>query len=142
MLALASIFLLFAGAATTSPSPLVGDWATPNHSIVRVFSCKASSLCVRIVKVGPTNEPQVDVNNPSAAEHKRPLCGLEIGNGFHPDSPGHAKDGHIYDPESGKTYSAEMTRDGDVLKLRGYIGISLFGRTETWHRDSASVPAC
>ena len=42
------------------------------------------------------------------------------------------KDGTIYDPKSGKTYSCKMTIDGNKLKIRGYIGISLFGRTEVW----------
>jgi uncharacterized protein (DUF2147 family) len=144
LLFLASIFLAFAGiaGATAPSSPLLGDWTTPDHSVVRVFSCRENSLCVRLVQVGPKDKPQTDVNNPDASETKRALCGLQIGNGFEPDTPNHAKDGHIYDPKSGKTYSAEMTRDGDALKLRGFIGISLFGRTETWRRDTAEVPAC
>jgi uncharacterized protein (DUF2147 family) len=144
LLFLTSLFLAFIGfsGATPTSSPLLGDWTTPNHSVVRVFSCNASSLCVRIVKVGPKDKPQIDVNNPDVSETKRPLCGLQIGDGFQPDTPNHAKDGHIYDPESGKTYSAEMTQDGNVMKLRGFVGISLFGRTQSWHRDNTNVPAC
>ena len=146
MLSIAATFLLsgslLLAGGTTSSSPLLGDWTTSNHSVVRVFSCKESNLCVRIVKVGPKNEPQVDVNNPDAAKQARPLCGLLIGHGFEPDAADHAKDGQIYDPESGKTYSAEMTQSGNDLKLRGYVGISLFGRTETWHRNGANTPAC
>ncbi len=141
MLFIASLVLFFAGATATS-SPLLGNWTTPNHSVVHVFSCDPSTLCIRLVKIGPQDKPSVDVNNPNPSDQHRPLCGLLIGHGFEADGPQHAKDGQIYDPESGKTYSAEITQDGDQLKLRGYVGISLFGRTETWHRDSSSVPAC
>ncbi len=42
------------------------------------------------------------------------------------------KDGKIYDPNSGKTYNSVMKIEDGKLKLRGYIGISLFGRTEIW----------
>jgi uncharacterized protein (DUF2147 family) len=139
---IASMLLLFAGATTSPPAPLLGDWTTPDHSVLQVFSCDNSNLCVRIVKVGPKDEPQTDVNNPDTNQQKRALCGLTIGHGFQSDTPGHAKDGQIYDPESGKTYSAEMTQSGDQLKMHGYVGISLFGRTETWHRDPANIPAC
>jgi uncharacterized protein (DUF2147 family) len=40
--------------------------------------------------------------------------------------------GTVYDPKSGNTYKAKMWRDGKNLKLRGYIGISLFGRSSQW----------
>jgi uncharacterized protein (DUF2147 family) len=47
------------------------------------------------------------------------------------------KGGDIYDPESGKTYSSYLYLKGkNILKVRGYVGISLFGRTETWTRTS------
>lgn len=46
------------------------------------------------------------------------------------------EDGTIYDPENGKTYSCTIKfRDGK-LDLRGYIGISLIGRTQTWYKVS------
>jgi uncharacterized protein (DUF2147 family) len=49
--------------------------------------------------------------------------------------------GHLYDPKSGHTYRGTIVAEGDALKLHGYIGVSLFGRTETWQRVAA-VEAC
>ena len=43
--------------------------------------------------------------------------------------------GKIMDPASGKIYKASVWLDGkDKLSVRGYIGFSLLGRTQTWHR--------
>ncbi len=134
--------LLFALQTVPSMSGLIGSWKTSDNSIIRVYACQGSNLCARLVTVGPKDDPKVDLNNPDAALRSRPLCGLTIGTGFAPDGASSAKDGKIYDPESGKTYSAQMQGDGDVLKLHGYVGISLLGRTETWHRVSDTGQDC
>lgn len=45
--------------------------------------------------------------------------------------------GEILDPKNGKTYKCKLSLEdgGKKLKVRGYIGISLIGRTQTWHRE-------
>jgi len=52
------------------------------------------------------------------------------------DQGGVWKGGHILDPNNGKTYRCKMTvsDDGQQMDVRGYIGISLLGRTQTWFR--------
>lgn len=86
---------------------------------------------------GMAGQAKVDRENPDAALKTRPVIGLPLIQGFKYDGDGVWKGGTIYDPESGKTYSCKMTlmMDGR-LKVRGYIGISLFGRTEIWTRPA------
>jgi uncharacterized protein (DUF2147 family) len=79
-------------------------------------------------------KPLLDKNNADAAKQTRPVLGLVILTGFRFDTD-EWTDGDIYDPEKGKTYSCTMTlKDKNTLKVRGYIGISLIGRTEVWTR--------
>ena len=137
MLALLLFFLF----PPPQPSSLTGDWTTADRSVVRVLPCSSNQLCVRLIMVGVKDAPPTDMNNPDPALRKRALCGLMIGTAFTPDGSASAKNGKIYDPESGKTYAAQMQGSGDELKLRGYVGIVLLGRTETWHRTT-NVQVC
>jgi uncharacterized protein (DUF2147 family) len=52
-------------------------------------------------------------------------------------------DGSIYDPASGYTYRCQLSLDGnDRLRLRGYVGVPLIGRTTTWTRVGAESRVC
>jgi uncharacterized protein (DUF2147 family) len=84
------------------------------------------------IKVPDENgKPKMDKNNPDPALKTRPDLNLELLKDFVFDGKTY-EDGTIYDPKSGKTYSCKMTLIDNTLKIRGYIGISLFGRTEVW----------
>ncbi len=131
--------LLFAPAPE---SPMLGNWSTPDGSIVKVYPCESNHLCIRIMTIALKDVPRVDAENPDSALKTRKLCNLQIGTGFTADGEHKAQDGKIYDPKSGHTYSAMMMEGDNMLKLRGYIGISLLGRTETWHRAPVDVPEC
>lgn len=63
----------------------------------------------------------------------KPILGLEIIRGLVKDGD-EFSGGTITDPKSGKTYKCTITRDGDKLNVRGYVGLSAFGRTQTWHK--------
>lgn len=80
-------------------------------------------------------KPKVDDRNPDPAKRSAPKLGLNNLLGFTFEGNGEYGNGTIYDPENGKTYKCVMTLENDdALKVRGYIGISLIGRTDTWTR--------
>ncbi|RZK41392.1 MAG: DUF2147 domain-containing protein [Pedobacter sp.] len=79
-------------------------------------------------------KPKVDEKNPNASLRSKTLVGLELLKDFVFED-GKWTDGTIYDPKTGKTYSCNLTlKNNNLLNIRGYIGISLIGRTETWKR--------
>ena len=82
-----------------------------------------------------TGKPKTDKNNPDPKLKSVPTLGLEILKGFSFDGKKEWSGGEIYDPKSGKTYSSYMAFESkDKLKIRGYIGVSLLGRTTYWTR--------
>jgi uncharacterized protein (DUF2147 family) len=86
---------------------------------------------------GMAGQPKVDRENPDKTLKTRPIIGLLLVQGFKYVGGNVWEDGSIYDPESGKTYSCTMTLKMDgTLKVRGYVGISWFGRTEIWTRPA------
>ena len=84
---------------------------------------------------GMGGQLKVDRMNPEEDLRQRPILGLVIVEGFEYFGGREWKNGQIYDPESGKTYKCKMRlTDESVLKVRGYIGFSLLGRTTEWTR--------
>jgi uncharacterized protein (DUF2147 family) len=79
-------------------------------------------------------KPKTDEKNPKENLKNQPLVDLIILKGFEMDGNTY-EDGTIYDPNNGKTYDCKMTYKGKTLSIRGYIGISLFGRTTVWERS-------
>ena len=85
--------------------------------------------------VDPSLPPDLDENNPDPALRNRPLHGLPI-------LRASVRSGAskwmctIYNPDNGKVYKCVLTLvDANTVKLRGYLGISLFGSTQTWTRN-------
>lgn len=75
---------------------------------------------------------RVDEHNPDKNKRTEPLLGLIILKGFEKDGDNKYDEGTIYDPKNGKTYSCTITRKGNKLDVRGYVGISWIGRTAVW----------
>ncbi len=90
---------------------------------------------------GMAGLPRVDRNNPDPARHRDPIIGLEIVEGFRFVGDGQWKDGTIYDPDNGKTYRCKARLEGETLRVRGFIGISLLGRNTEWVRVTPPAPA-
>jgi len=84
-------------------------------------------------KDGTPGTPKLDHNNPDPALKKVPVMGLQIVWDFQFVGDNLWKNGKVYDPKNGKTYSAKITMvSPKQLNLRGFVGVSMFGRTETW----------
>jgi len=84
---------------------------------------------------GMAGQSKVDRENPDAALQGRPIEGLQMMSDFVSAGEGKWKKGTIYAPDEGKTYKAKLKmEEPGKLKVRGFIGVSLLGRTEEWTR--------
>ncbi|HAO09285.1 MULTISPECIES: DUF2147 domain-containing protein [Chryseobacterium] len=63
----------------------------------------------------------------------KPILGMEIIRGLKKDGD-EFTGGTITDPKTGKTYKCTITRSGDNLNVRGYVGLSFIGRSQTWQK--------
>ena len=63
----------------------------------------------------------------------KPILGMEIIRGLKKEGD-EFTGGSITDPKTGKTYKCTITRTGDKLNVRGYLGLSLLGRTQVWEK--------
>ena len=82
-------------------------------------------------------KPKTDWKNSDKSKRNVLLMGLPLLRAFVKDGDNKYDEGEIYDPKNGKTYSCTITyRNDNELGIRGYIGISLIGRTTTWTRSN------
>lgn len=118
---------------------LVGKWLTATGDAqIQIFPI-GGKFSGKIVWLKKPNEisgkPETDDKNPDANLAKRPILGLEMLKGFTYSEEGIWEGGTIYDPKTGKTYSCRISMvNNNEMHVRGFVGISLLGRTETWSR--------
>ena len=127
---------------TKNPDAIVGVWLTGSkEGKVEIFK-KGNSYLGKIVWMKEPNDPKTgnlktDKFHPDEKLHTRPILGLTNLWGFVFKNENTWEEGHIYDPKNGKEYKCIISfKDKNTLNVRGYIGISLIGRTETWLRSS------
>ena len=138
ILSLSLMITFFAGyAQTINSDAVVGTWLTASgkakvtiYKVGSKYNGKISWLKNPNYEDGTTKR---DKNNPDKNRQSDPLLGLLMLKDFEFDED-EWENGTIYDPENGKTYSCTMKMRDGKLDLRGYIGISLIGRTQTWFR--------
>lgn len=139
----------FGVSVPTHAATPVGFWyAEGGAAVVEIMACE-NALCGRIVWLrSPFDEQGCDLrdqHNPKAALRDRTLLGLPILHGLQQADPHEPvwSGGTIYDPSSGRTYQCRVTLDSENrLRLRGYIGVSFFGRTTTWVRVGTENATC
>ena len=117
-----------------------GLWQTEGgKSHVQIGPC-GERLCGTIVwlqePLDDDGKAKTDANNPDEALRQRPIIGLPLLRGFLPGSEVDVwEGGTIYNPEDGETYKSVMTLlSRDELKVRGYVGLPLFGKSQIWSR--------
>jgi uncharacterized protein (DUF2147 family) len=110
--------------------PIAGRWLTADGGAVVAIGPCGAALCGRIAKLlkGPPSGPPIDALNPDPALRGRPLVGLAILTNLTANGDGWK--GQVYDPKTGKTYRAFVTRDGARLKVQGCVAV--FCQTITW----------
>ena len=118
---------------------IVGVWLTSGKEPAKIQVYRSGqNYYGKIVWLqNPLNngKPKLDANNPDKNKRNQQIVGLSILSGFEFNGDDEWDDGKIYDPESGKTYSCYLSlKNSTTLKVRGYLGLSMFGRTETWTR--------
>jgi len=127
--------------AQNKPNDILGTWLTPGKDPARIEIYKSGEMyfgkIVWLKNPDYNGKPKVDGHNPNPSKRKNPTLGLVLLTSFKFDGDDEWKDGAIYDPESGKTYSSHLKlKDINTLEVRGFVGISLFGRTESWTRTN------
>ncbi|WP_018611717.1 DUF2147 domain-containing protein [Segetibacter koreensis] len=129
--ALTMLFTLsFAKSGSGAADKIIGVyWSPKKDAKIEIFK-KGDRYFGKSIWIETTRK---DLKNPNPSLRERDLLGTELFTNFIYKG-GSYEDGKIYDPESGKTYDCKMSFDGKRLKVRGYIGITLLGRTEMFER--------
>ena len=127
--------LCFAG---DNPDDIIGVWqAGKGKGHIQIFKENGKYYGKLIWLTNPKDangKPKVDKNNPKVALQDKPLVGLTMLKNFKYND-GEWSGGQVYNPSDGKEYKAYIKlKDQNTLDLRGYVGISLFGKTDTWIR--------
>jgi uncharacterized protein (DUF2147 family) len=125
---------------TSSRDALTGTWTVQDGSAkvkIEKMNGKYFGKMIWIKNpVDKSGKPLVDAKNPDPKLRNRPQLGLMLLENFTADGDNEWTEGTIYDPDGGKTYSCNITmKNNQTIEVRGYVGISLFGRTETWKRS-------
>jgi len=133
---LSSIFL---ATANLSAQSVLGKWNSVNpennkiESTIAVYLEK-NLLYAKIIKISDPLKQDKLCTACKGKNKNKPILGMIILFGLKKDG-NEWNGGKILDPKSGKIYKCYISlKDKNTLKLRGYIGFSLFGRTEYWQR--------
>lgn len=128
-------------AAPTNETP-VGSWTTVDDdtgnpkSVVEIYKTRDGKLAGRVVEVLQSEQGENPVCKECEGDRAgKPIEGMVIMWGLERDGETW-ENGKILDPANGKVYSVKVTPidDGQKLEVRGFIGFSLLGRTQTWIR--------
>lgn len=135
--------VLLSGISWAQESSPAGVWRTiddktkKERSIIRITEANGELQGV-VEKIfdQPGDDPAHLCKECKGERKDKPIIGMTILWGLKQDGSTWTG-GEILDPKNGRVYKAKVTpsADGKTLDVRGYIGVSLIGRTQTWHRE-------
>ncbi|UPT70571.1 MAG: DUF2147 domain-containing protein [Flavobacterium sp. JAD_PAG50586_2] len=118
---------------------ILGKWKTiddisgKEKGIVEIFEYK-NKIYGRIVDIFEADKKHLKCEKCEGEDKNKPILGMNIIKGMKKKEDVY-EGGKIVDPKNGKSYHCKITPEGkDKLIVRGYIGITLFGRSQTWIR--------
>lgn len=144
--ALISIFSLFTLTSVVYAQDITGTWRQiddqtgTSKALIEIRNESNNSYTGKIVKITPLPgyTPKEKCVNCPPPYTEKPILGLDVLKGLKHDKENNFTGGKILDPLSGKIYAmkAKLSPNGKRLQMRGYIGVSALGRSQTWIRDS------
>ena len=130
-----SVFVTISGFSQT----IFGNWNSYDEetskieSVIEVYE-KDSKAFAKIISISDSNRSAATCVECSGKRKNAAILGMNILTGLTKDG-NEWSGGKILDPKNGKEYKCYLQLlDNNTLKLRGYIGISMFGRTAIWKR--------
>lgn len=126
-------------AADGEADAAAGVWQTASGGYVQLY--ESNGEWIGKIVGSRSGEARYDENNPDEDKRGRRLLGVKVLKGLEYAGNGEYEGGEIYDPNNGKSYKAKgVLKDPDTLDVRGYIGISLIGKSQTWTRVDPDSP--
>ena len=118
---------------------IFGKWKTiddetgKEKSIVEIYQVQGKAYA-KILQLLEKDKADKLCDKCEGDKKNQPIKGMIIINGLKKDGD-EWNDAQILDPKTGKEYKCYITLEGDnKLKVRGYVGFALLGRTQYWHR--------
>ncbi|MYM85274.1 DUF2147 domain-containing protein [Duganella sp. FT50W] len=140
LIAVAALSIALAFADNTSPAGLwknIDDETGKPKALIRI-SDNNGVLSGQIEKLfrEPNEEQNPKCDKCDGARKDQPILGMTILSNLKKDGDEYAG-GEILDPSNGKVYKSKLhlTDGGKKLSVRGYIGVPMLGRTQTWVRQ-------
>lgn len=143
---LISIFSIFTFTSVVYAQDITGTWRQiddqtgTSKALIEIRKESNNSYTGKIIKITPLPgyTPKEKCVNCPPPYTEKPILGLDVLKGLKHDKENNFTGGKILDPLSGKIYAmkAKLSPNGKRLQMRGYIGVSALGRSQTWIRDS------
>ncbi|KFF05714.1 DUF2147 domain-containing protein [Flavobacterium reichenbachii] len=134
-----TIGVFFLTLGTIQSQSVIGKWKTIDDetgeakSVVEIYE-KSGKIYGKVVEILRANHKNDVCAKCEGSEKNKPILGMVIINGLKKDGDEY-NGGSILDPTTGKKYKCYITLESaDKLKLRGYVGVAIMGRTQYWTR--------